>query len=191
LEEELHKLYVESLVCILALCDLETEEHARCVTALVLELARAYGVPKNELIHIQYGALLHDLGKIGIPDHILLKKGELTMQERAIIKMHPVYAYEILSPIPYLHQALEVPYCHHEKWDGTGYPRGLKGNQIPFSARLFAVVDVWDALLSDRPYRSAWSIEQASEYILEQSGKYFDPEIATVFLENITVMVRS
>ena len=148
-------------------------------------------VPETELLHIRRGAMLHDIGKIGIPDFILHKATPLTQEELVILQKHPTYAYELLHPIHYLQPALDIPYCHHEKWDGTGYPRKLKGNQIPFFARLFAVTDVWDALLSDRPYRSAWSMEQASEYIFEQSGKYFDPEIAIVFLKNMTFMARS
>lgn len=128
------------------------------------------------------GAILHDVGKIGIPDSILLKPGPLTEEEWAVMKKHPVYAYEWLSGIPFLKKALEIPYCHHERWDGSGYPRGLKGLEIPLSTRIFAVVDVYDALTSDRPYRKAWPREKALAYIQEQAGKQFDPEVAEAFL---------
>jgi HD-GYP domain-containing protein (c-di-GMP phosphodiesterase class II) len=129
------------------------------------------------------GALLHDIGKMGVPDQILLKPGKLTEEEWEIMSKHPVYAYDMLRRIPYLHRALEIPYSHHEKWDGTGYPRGLSGNQIPLVARVFSVIDVWDALTSNRPYRPGWSKEKAIEYIREQSGKHFDPKVVEVFLQ--------
>jgi HD-GYP domain-containing protein (c-di-GMP phosphodiesterase class II) len=129
------------------------------------------------------GALLHDIGKMGISDTILLKPGSLTDEEWETMRQHPEYAYNLLSPISYLRPALDIPYCHHEKWDGTGYPRGLKGEEIPLAARIFAVVDVWDALRSDRPYRKAWSEEKARAYIREQAGKYFDPRVVEVFLK--------
>jgi len=176
---------VECLTRALALHDSDTEEHARRVTALTFNLARSADVPLAELINIRRGAMLHDIGKIGIPDFILRKDAPLTSAEQDIMRMHPTYAYELLSVIPGLHPALDIPYCHHEKWDGTGYPRGLKGEQIPFAARLFAVVDVWDALLSDRPYRPAWTMDQAREYILEQAGAHFDSDVARIFLEEI------
>jgi len=128
------------------------------------------------------GALLHDIGKLGVPDNILLKPGKLTDAEWEIMRKHPAMAYEMLSSVRYLQPALDIPYCHHEKWDGTGYPRGLLGEQIPLSARIFAVADVWDAVTSDRPYRSAWSTEKALAYIREQSGLYFDPAVVEVFL---------
>jgi HD-GYP domain-containing protein (c-di-GMP phosphodiesterase class II) len=149
---------------------------------MVQELARIWGIPIDEIVHIRRGALLHDIGKVGVPDHILRKNIPLTEVERAIISRHPVVAYELLSPISYLRPALDIPYCHHEKWDGTGYPRGLKGSQIPFTARLFAVIDTWDALLSDRPYRLAWSVEQTRDYMIAQSGKSFEPELVGTFL---------
>ena len=181
-QSEMCELHVESLTRILSLRDLETEEHTRRVTVLTLELARKMGVPDRGLPHIYRGAMLHDLGKIGVPDAILLKKGSLTSEELIVMKMHPIYAYELLRPIPYLRPALDIPYCHHEKWDGTGYPRGLKGEQIPLAARIFAVVDVWDALITDRPYRLAWTEKQAIEYICRMSGEHFDPAIVDVFL---------
>jgi putative two-component system response regulator len=128
---------------------------------------------------------LHDIGKMGIPDSILLKPSALTPAEWEIMRQHPASAYQLLSPIAYLRPALDIPYCHHEKWDGTGYPRGLKGDQIPLAARLFAVVDVWDALTSDRPYRKAWTQKEALDYIRGQSGKHFDRHVAEVFLQQV------
>ena len=133
--------------------DHETEGHAQRVMELTVRLARVLKVPEDELVHLKRGALLHDIGKMAIPDSILLKSGDLDAGEWVIMRRHPQLAYEMLAPIPYLNPALEIPYCHHERWDGSGYPRGLKGQEIPFVARIFAVVDVWDALLSDRPYR--------------------------------------
>lgn len=140
------------------------------------------GVDEMVVVHLRRGALLHDIGKMGIPDSVLLKSGPLTEDEWAIMKMHPVYAYELLSPIAFLHPALDIPYSHHEKWDGTGYPRGLKGDEIPLAARIFAIVDVYDALRSDRPYRPAWSEERTIEHIRSLSGKHFDPAVVDTFL---------
>jgi len=166
----------------LDLRDRETEGHSRRVTELTLELARRIGVPEDELVHIRRGAGLHDIGKMGIPDAILLKPGQLTAQEWETMRMHPILAFDLLNPIEFLRPALEIPYCHHEKWDGSGYPRGLQGDQIPLSARIFAVIDVWDALTHDRPYRKAWSRDAALAYIREQSGKHFDPRVAELFI---------
>ena len=163
--------------------DKETKDHTRRVTEMTVRLARAMGLGKESMVHIRRGALLHDIGKMAIPDGILLKPGPLTDVEEEIMHKHPVYAHEMLSPITYLHPALDIPYCHHERWDGAGYPRGLKGEQIPLAARIFAVVDVWDALLSDRPYRPGWSEEKVRAYIRDQAGRYFDPQVAKVFLE--------
>lgn len=167
----------------LDLRDRETEGHTRRVTDLTLKLALHLGLSRTEIINLRRGALLHDIGKIGIPDHILLKPGKLTEDEWVIMRQHPQYAYDMLSSVEYLRPALEIPYCHHEKWDGTGYPRGLKGEEIPISARIFAVADVWDALTSHRPYRLAWSKEQALDYIKSQSGIHFDPKIVDAFLK--------
>ena len=178
---------LEGLSRALDLRDKETEGHSQRVTHLAVRLAEAMGVPKKELAYIRWGALLHDIGKMGIPDAILLKPARLTEEEWAIMRRHPVYAYELLSPIPYLRALLDIPYCHHEKWDGTGYPRGLKSEEIPLTARIFAVADVWDALRSDRPYRPAWSAQKAREYIREQSGTHFDPQVVEVFLRLIAV----
>lgn len=162
--------------------DRETEGHSRRVTEMTVEIAQSMGMNDNELLHMRRGSLLHDIGKMGIPDSILLKPGKLTEEEWEVMRKHPVYAYNLLSPIDFLRPALDIPYCHHEKWDGSGYPRGLKGEQIPLSARIFSVVDVWDALTSTRPYRPAWTKEKALEYIRERSGRDFDPEAAAALL---------
>ncbi len=167
----------------LELRDQETEGHTRRVAQLTIQLARAMGIRESELEPIRRGALLHDIGKMGIPDSVLLKPGTLNEREWEIMRRHPEYAYKLLEPIGYLHPALDIPYCHHEKWDGTGYPRGLKGDAIPLPARIFAIVDVWDALCSDRPYRAAWSAEQARVYIRAETGKHFDPQVAEQFLK--------
>lgn len=166
--------------------DKETEGHSQRVTELTIKIARDMGMSEEELVHVRRGALLHDIGKMGIPDSILLKPGPLTEEEWKIMRLHPVYAYELLQPIAYLRSALDVPYCHHEKWDGTGYPRGLKGEQIPLSGRIFALVDVWDALRSDRPYRPAWPKEKTFEHIRQLAGTHFDPKVIEVFLNFVT-----
>jgi putative nucleotidyltransferase with HDIG domain len=166
----------------LDLRDRETEGHTRRVTELTMKLARAMGLGGNDLVHIRRGALLHDIGKMGIPDEILLKEGPLTEDEWTMMRRHPGFAYQMLNPIRYLRPALDIPYAHHEKWDGTGYPRGLKGEAIPLSARIFAVVDVWDALTSHRPYRPALSRADALAHIQERSGSHFDPNVVAQFL---------
>jgi HD-GYP domain-containing protein (c-di-GMP phosphodiesterase class II) len=165
----------------LDLRDHETEGHSERVAETTLRLAQALGVPEDQLADIRRGALLHDIGKMGVPDAILLKPGELSDEEWLTMRRHPQLAYDLLSPIEYLRGALEIPYGHHEKWDGTGYPRGLRGHQIPLAARIFAVVDVWDALTSDRPYRQAWTQQRALAHIQEQAGKHFDPQIVEAF----------
>lgn len=166
--------------------DRETEGHSHRVAQLTVELAKKYGITEeDELTQIRRGAFLHDMGKLGIPDAILHKAGKLTHEEWDIMRKHPQLAYDMLHPIEYLHAALDIPFCHHEKWDGTGYPRGLKGEAIPISARLFAAVDVWDALTSDRPYRPAWTRAETLAYIREQSAQHFDPQVVTEFLELI------
>ncbi len=165
--------------------DQETEGHTLRVTETALALARLLNYSDEELVHVRRGSLLHDIGKMGIPDSILLKPDTLTDEERKIIQKHPKYAYDMLQSNVYLRPALDIPYCHHEKWDGTGYPNGLKGKAIPRMARLFAVVDVYDALTSDRPYRPAWSKKEALDYIKAKSGSHFDPEVVKVFLKYI------
>ena len=184
--EELERAYqatLEGWVRALDLRDKETEGHTQRVTILTGRLARMLGVKDEDLIHITRGALLHDIGKMGIPDGILLKPGQLTEEERALIQKHPVYAYDMLSPIEFLHPALDIPYCHHEKWDGTGYPRGLKGEEIPFAARIFPIVDVWDALISDRPYRKGLPREEVLQRLQADSGRHFDPQVVDAFME--------
>jgi PAS domain S-box-containing protein/putative nucleotidyltransferase with HDIG domain len=166
----------------LDLRDRETEGHTKRVTELTLQLSRVIGIPESDLAHIRRGALLHDIGKMAIPDSILLKAGPLTEEEWEVMHRHPVYAYEMLSPIDYLRPALDIPYCHHEKWDGTGYPRGLKGEQIPPAARIFAVVDVWDALRSGRPYREPWPRERVIPHMQSLADSYFDRKFVEAFL---------
>jgi HD-GYP domain-containing protein (c-di-GMP phosphodiesterase class II) len=186
--EELTSTYtstIEGLSRALELRDLETEGHTRRVSDLSLRLAEHMQIPPDQRVFIQQGALLHDIGKLGIPDAILLKPGSLTPQEWKVMQQHPLYAYNILASILTLRQALAIPLYHHERWDGSGYPYGLKGEQIPLSARLFAVVDVYDALTSNRPYRSAWSRSEAVDYLHEQSGKLFDQRVVTHFLDLI------
>jgi PAS domain S-box-containing protein/putative nucleotidyltransferase with HDIG domain len=169
----------------LDLRDNETEGHSRRVSELTLRLARAMGVKDNDLVHIRRGALLHDIGKMGIPDSILLKEGPLEEAEMEQMRKHPAIAYELLFQIDFLRPAVDIPYCHHERWDGDGYPRGLRGNDIPLSARIFSVVDVWDALLSNRPYRTAWEFSTALDFIRENTGRHFDPRVVDEFLKLI------
>ena len=170
----------------LELRDKETEGHSERVTNLTIKLAEAVGIQGEELVNVRRGALLHDIGKMGTPDAILHKNGPLDERERQIIERHPGHAHDMLKHIEYLQAALEIPYCHHEKWDGTGYPRGLKGEEIPISARLFAMVDVYDALINDRPYRKALPREEVIEHLKRYSGTHFDPKILEVFLKVLT-----
>jgi HD-GYP domain-containing protein (c-di-GMP phosphodiesterase class II) len=172
---------LEGLSQALELRDHETQGHTRRVTNMTVLLARRMGIPEAEIVRIRQGALLHDIGKMVIPDSILLKPGPLTPQEWVVMRKHPVYAYQILSRTEHLKPAFEIPLYHHEKWDGSGYPCGLKGEQIPFAARLFAFSDVFDALTSNRPYRLAWPRHKALAYIKSQAGLYFDPNISPTF----------
>lgn len=193
--EELEIAYqatLEGWVRALDLRDKETEGHTKRVTSLTQTLARGMGLKEDEIIHITRGALLHDIGKMAIPDGILLKPDKLSDDERALIEKHPRYAYEMLNPIKFLHPALDIPYCHHEKWDGSGYPRKLKGEDIPFAARIFAVVDVWDALVSDRPYRKGIQPSEVKKSIRELSGSHFDPRVVDAFLslDDLSTMLR-
>lgn len=169
----------------LDLRDEETEGHSRRVTELTLRLARAMGMPEKELAHLRRGALLHDIGKMGVPDRILRKPGPLSEEEWRVMRRHPQHAHDMLWPIEFLRPALDIPYCHHERWDGTGYPRGLKGEEIPLAARIFAVVDVWDALRSDRPYRPAWSERRVREHLRSVAGTHLDPAVVAVFLNTL------
>jgi putative nucleotidyltransferase with HDIG domain len=168
----------------LELRDNETEGHARRVADLTVRLARVFGLGEEELVQIRWGALLHDIGKMGIPDAILLKNDELNEEEWAVMMKHPMFAYEMLAPVRYLRAALDIPYAHHEKWDGTGYPLGLKGEQIPLTARIFAVVDVWDALRSDRNYRTSWPVEKVLDHIRSLAGTHLDPHVVKVCLKS-------
>ena len=171
----------------LDLRDKETEGHTIRVTDKAIKLARAMGMGEDALVHLRRGGLLHDIGKMGVPDSILLKQGRLTDEEWAVMRQHPQFAYDMLAPIAYLRPALDIPYCHHERWDGDGYPRGLQREEIPFAARIFAIVDVWDALNSDRPYRPKWKTDDILRYLRENSGKRFDPTVTEAFLDLIAV----
>jgi HD-GYP domain-containing protein (c-di-GMP phosphodiesterase class II) len=159
----------------------ETVGHSQRVVNLTLSLARKVGIRGPDLIHIRRGVLLHDIGKMGIPDSILHKPASLTEEEWDVMRKHPEYVRDYFLGISYLTPAMDIPFFHQEKWDGTGYPHGLQGEHIPLPARIFAVVDVWDVLTSDRPYREAWSKEKTLQYIQEQSGKHFDPRIVDIF----------
>jgi len=163
--------------------DKETEGHTQRVTELAVQLAKKMGMNQYDIVQLRRGALLHDIGKLGVPDQILHKPDKLDRLEWAVMRQHPAYAFNMLMSIHYLRPALDIPYCHHEKWDGSGYPRGLKGMEIPLAARIFAVVDVWDALRSDRPYREGWTAERVHEHIVEEAGKHFDPQVVKAFLE--------
>lgn len=165
--------------------DRDTEGHSRRVTELSVRLARALGLGEPELTHIRWGALLHDIGKLAIPDRVLLKPGPLTIEERELIRRHPVYARDLLAGIPFLRPVLDIPYHHHERWDGGGYPQGLRGEEIPLAARIFTVVDQWEALSSDRPYRKAWCSHEIVAHMKANAGRIFDPAIVRVFLEQV------
>jgi HD-GYP domain-containing protein (c-di-GMP phosphodiesterase class II) len=166
----------------LELRDKETEGHTQRVTALTHVLAKKLGICGDELLHIKRGSLLHDIGKMAIPDGILLKPGELTLTERKYMELHPLFAKDMLDPIEFLHPATPIPYYHHEKWDGSGYPHNLRGEEIPFAARIFSVVDVWDALTSNRPYRKPVPPKDVRKLIREGAGSHFDPHVVDVFL---------
>lgn len=174
---------VEAFARALELREGEPLGHTHQVMEVTIGLANAIGVSIPEQLHIHRGALLHDIGQVAVSESILKKAGPLTDAEWLIMKQHPLHAYDLLSPIVFLHRAIDIPYCHHERWDGTGYPQGLKKEQIPLSARIFAVVDVWDALTSDRPQRRAWPDSQASHYLHEYAGKLFDPQVVMIFLD--------
>ncbi|HEX5810242.1 MAG TPA: HD domain-containing phosphohydrolase [Anaerolineales bacterium] len=180
--QDAYDMTIEGWVLALDLRDRETEGHTQRVTSMALELAPKLGCSSEELVHIRRGALLHDMGKMGIPDEILQKPGPLTATEWEIMRRHPLYAYQMLSPISYLDRALIIPYYHHERWDGSGYPHGLAGPDIPLFARLFAVVDVWDALSSDRPYRKRLPPEEVITYLETEAGRLFDPDVVERFL---------
>jgi putative nucleotidyltransferase with HDIG domain len=158
---------------------------------LTLKIAKVYGLSETELESIRRGALLHDIGKVGIPDEILNKTGPLSNEEWIIMKKHPLFAADMLQPINFMQESLEIPLYHHEKWDGTGYPYGLRGDAIPLSARIFAIADVFDALLSQRPYRDAWTKEEALQYLFENRGKHFDPQLIDFFFKHFVEETKS
>ncbi len=180
---EAYEATIEGWSRVLDLRDKETEGHTQRVTEMTIRLARALNVPEDEIVHIRRGALLHDIGKMAISDGILQKPGSLDEEEWKQMRRHPEYAYEMLHPIAYLRPALDIPYCHHEHWDGSGYPRGLKGEEIPLAARIFAIVDVWDALLSNRPYRKGSTTQAVLDYIQKHAGVFFDPLLVDSFTE--------
>lgn len=167
----------------LELRDRETEGHTQRVTDLTVRLAKKLGVRDDELDYIKRGALLHDIGKMAIPDSVLLKPGSLNLMERKFMELHPEFAKDMLEKIEFLHPSIDIPYCHHEQWDGSGYPRNLKGEEIPFAARIFSVVDVWDALTSERPYRAPVAPDEVRRLIREKSGSHFDPQVVDAFLD--------
>jgi HD-GYP domain-containing protein (c-di-GMP phosphodiesterase class II) len=180
---------IEAWTHALDLRDKESAGHTQHVTEMTVRMAKVFGLSADQIAQMQRGALLHDIGKLGIPDLVLHKTSSLSGEEWVLIRRHPQIAYDMLSPIAFLFPALDIPHYHHEKWDGTGYVYGFKGEQIPFAARIFAVVDVYDSLTSDRPYRKAWSKEKALEYIQEQAGKHFDPKVVQVFLREFPNIV--
>ncbi len=183
---ELRQVYDATLEALSAALDLRAGQpkgHSQRVTETALAIAGHMGISDSKMVHMRRGALLHDVGNLLVSEDILHKNSELTPDEWVNIHMHPFYAYEMMSSIAFLVPALDIPYCHHEKWDGTGYPRGLKGEEIPLAARIFAVADVWDALTSDRPQRKAWSKQDALTYIRQQSGIHFDPRVLDAFLK--------
>jgi len=174
---------LQGLAKALALRDNETQGHSVRVTDMTMRLSKRMGLAEPALTHIRYGALLHDIGKIAIPDSILYKNGPLSEQEWEVMRLHPTYAQQLLATIPYLKDSMDIPLYHHERWDGSGYPFGLRGEQIPLAARIFCVIDVWDGLRSERPYHPAWPEAQVREYLLQNSGSHFDPEIVQSFLK--------
>ena len=180
-----YDLTLEAWAKVLEYRDRETEGHSRRLVELSTQLATALGLGTDEIDHLRRGAMLHDIGKLAIPDEILLKPGALNDAERRLMQQHPVFAKQMLSRVSFLQPSIDVAYCHHERWDGLGYPQGLKGEAIPLTARLFAVVDQWDALASDRPYRKAWTKEEMVVYFRENAGKIYDPQIVKVFLSII------
>lgn len=184
-ESELRRNYdltLDAWARVLEYRDSETEGHSRRLVELTTQLARALKLDEEQIVHLRRGALLHDIGKLAVPDSILLKPGALNAEERSIMEQHPVIARQMLSKVSFLEQSIELIYSHHERWDGRGYPQGLQGTQIPLSARIFTIVDQWDALRSDRPYRNAWTVAQVTAYIRENAGIIYDPQLVEVFL---------
>jgi HD-GYP domain-containing protein (c-di-GMP phosphodiesterase class II) len=181
--EEAYDHTLEGWAHMLEMRDRETEGHTRRVVDLTLRLARVMGMSEAELVNVRRGALMHDIGKMAIPDEILLKEGPLTGDEWEVMRRHPEYAYRVLGEIDYLKPALAIPYYHHERWDGGGYPHGLKGKEIPLPARIFAIVDVWDALSCERPYHRPMAKAEVMEHIRGEAGKQFDPRLVEEFLK--------
>ena len=179
--EQAYESTLEGWIRALDLRDRETEGHSRRVVELTVALSGVFGISGEELIHVRRGALLHDIGKMALPDSVLLKPGPLDPEETIQMHLHPWYAYQMLSGVEFLRPALDIPYAHHERWDGSGYPRGLRGEETPFAARMFAVIDVWDALRFDRPYRPGWSTDRVMEHIRKLSGTHFEPVVAEAF----------
>jgi HD-GYP domain-containing protein (c-di-GMP phosphodiesterase class II) len=175
---------VEAFARAMELREGEPLGHTRQVTEVTANLARAMGITIPQLPHLRRGALLHDIGKLAVPESILKKTAPLTEEEWVVIRQHPQHAYDLLYPIVYLFQAIDIPYSHHEWWNGKGYPQGLKGEHIPIAARIFSVVDVWDALTSERPQRKAWAEKEALDYLRDQAGKQFDPAVVSTFLDS-------
>lgn len=188
--KEAYDATIEGWARALDLRDKETEGHSRRVTEMTLQMARVIGMDEEEMLSIRRGALLHDIGKMGVPDSILLKPDALTVEEWEVMRKHPTYAYQMLSPVTFLQSALDIPYAHHERWDGSGYPRGLREKEIPLPARIFAVVDVWDALCSDRPYRKGWSQERILQHLQTETGAHFDPEIVALFFSLVSTFEK-
>jgi response regulator RpfG family c-di-GMP phosphodiesterase len=174
---------IEGWARTLAFADIETSHHSGRAINLTLKVAEQMNISQDQAQFIHWGVLLHDIGKLGIPEAIMHKPGPLTPQEREIINQHPVMGYELLKTVTYLAPILDIPHYHHERWDGSGYPEGLQGETIPLMARIFAVVDVWDAMISDRPYRKALPESEAMSYITAQSGRHFDPAVVEAFLQ--------
>jgi HD-GYP domain-containing protein (c-di-GMP phosphodiesterase class II) len=188
LHEELEVAYETTLAGwaqALELRDKETEGHSQRVTGLCIKLGQVLGMSEVDIKNLRYGALLHDISKMGIPDEVLYKTGPLTPEERQIVERHPQIAHDLLMNIDFLKGSIGIPFSHHEHWDGSGYPQRLKGGNIPISARIFTIVDNWDALLNDRPYRKAWNKEKVVNYIREQRGKIFDPTVVDIFLDQV------
>jgi putative two-component system response regulator len=181
LQESLETM-ITSWALALELRDQEGKGQSLRVTELAVAVARAMGLSGETLTSVRRGALLHDVGRLGVPEAILQKKGPLTPDEWDVMKQHPTYSYQMLYPVELLRSAIDIPYCHHERWDGTGYPHGLKGSEIPLMARIFAVADVWEALNADRPYRPAWEREQVIRFLREQAGVKFDPQVVEALL---------
>ncbi|MBI5850865.1 MAG: HD domain-containing protein [Planctomycetes bacterium] len=188
---ESYEQTIRAWVHVLDLHHHEAKDHTLRVSRMTVAMARLLRVGDDELVQIERGALLHDIGKVGVPDAILTKRGPLDAEERRIIERHPTIAFELLREIDFLAPCLDIPYCHHEKWDGRGYPRGLRGMEIPFAARVFAIVDVWDALSFDRVYKSAWPQAAVVAFLEREAGRHFDPDLVPVFLAHREALIRA